>query len=195
MRGVGADQHEYDLPVHFKGQLIETSFHFENETRNLSPLGNDNGYQHLWKKGVSAPITGSAEASWLLNDAFYTLTLASNAPVSAVYAELGSNDPNHNLRREQALIFRTKGTDVSYVSIYEKHGRYDSDNEVTVYDGTTVVEIKIAKVDAATVYSIQTELAGDIFIIVADETVADRAHSIEINNEIIQWTGPIHVHR
>lgn len=195
MRGDSEGPHQYDLPVHFKGQLIETSFALDNATTYLSPLGTKNGYQHLWKKGVSAPISGMSEASWLLGDDFYTLSFAANAPVTSIFAELGANDPNHNLRREQAFILRTQGKDVSYVSVYERHGEYDSDNEVTVFDGSSVTGIDMQQIGPAMVYTVSFKNADPVSIVLADNTAADQMHTLTINNENREWTGPIHVHR
>lgn len=144
MRGIGSAEHTFDLPVHFKGQLIETSFGMTHETTKLEPLGDANGYQHLWKRSQSAPLEGLEEASWLLGDQFYTLSFAADQNLTTYFAELGANDPNYNLRREQALIMRAEGEDATFVSVYERHGRYDSDNEVTVFDGSSVNDIDIS---------------------------------------------------
>ena len=144
MRGIGSATHTFDLPVHFKGQLIETSFDMTHETTKLEPLGSANGYQHLWKRSQSEPLSKMEEASWLLGDQFYTLSFASDQDLTAYFAELGANDPNHNLRHEQALLLRARGDSATYVSVYERHGRYDSDNEVTVFNGSSVNNIDIS---------------------------------------------------
>lgn len=144
MRGLGDDMHTYDLPVHFKGQLIETSFEMEHATTRLEPFGAANGYQHLWQRSQSAPLSGKQDASWLLGDQFYTLTFAADLEPTAFFTELGANDPDHNLRREQALILRGEGSSATFVSVYERHGRYDSDNEVTVFDGSSIDAIDIS---------------------------------------------------
>ena len=123
--------HTYDLPIHFKGQLIETSFDMAHATARLEPLGSENGYQHLWQRSVSEPLDKLADASWLLGDQFYTLSFKSDLDPTVYFLELGANDPNHNLRHEQALMLRSSGESVTYVSVYERHGRYDSDEEVT----------------------------------------------------------------
>ncbi len=160
MRGLGTEAHTFDLPVHFKGQLIETSFDMVHETTRLEPLGPENGYQHLWKRSESAPLSGKQDVSWLLGDQFYTLTFASDLDSTAYFAELGANDPNHNLRREQALILRGQGESVNFVSVYERHGLYDSDNEVTVFDGGSVNAIEISTNSGITSVTIEAD-AGD----------------------------------
>lgn len=143
MRGIGSTTHTFDLPVHFKGQLIETSFDMEHATTKLEPMGPANGYQHLWKRSESDLLSEPQAASWLLGDQFYTLSFAADQSMTAYFTELGANDPNHNLRREQALILRSQGDAVTFVSVYERHGLYDSDNEVTVFDGSSIDEINI----------------------------------------------------
>lgn len=160
MRGLGQRNHTFDLPVHFKGQLIETSFDMMHATTRLEPLGEKNGYQHLWKRSASEALSGVQDASWLLGDQFYTMSFASDQPVAAVFAELGANDPNHNLRREQALILRAEGDAANFVSIYERHGRYDSDEEVTVFDGSSIEDIDISTENGITSVTI-TPASGD----------------------------------
>ncbi len=40
-------EHQYDLPVHHSGQIIRTGLRLQHG-KNALPLGEDNGYQHLW---------------------------------------------------------------------------------------------------------------------------------------------------
>jgi len=155
MRGLSADAHIYDLPVHFKGQLIETSFDMAHSTQMLTPMGTDDGYQHLWKRSQSEPLNGLQDASWLLGDQFYTLSFASDQDVEVLFTELGANDPDHNLRHEQAFILRSQGDAANFVSVYERHGRYDSDEEVTVFDGSSISAIDIVTDSDATYVSIK----------------------------------------
>ena len=169
MRGMGTEAHTFDLPVHFKGQLIETSFDMAHETTQLEPLGHANGYQHLWKRSESAPLSGLQDVSWLLGDQFYTLTFASDLDSTAYFAELGANDPDQNLRREQALILRGEGEAVNFVSVYERHGLYDSDNEVTVFEGSSVDAIEISTNSGITSITISPE-AGDAITFKLAET-------------------------
>lgn len=163
MRGIGSEQHTFDLPVHFKGQLIETSFDMTHETTRLEPLGDANGYQHLWKRSESGPLDDLEDASWLLGDQFYTLSFAADRSLTTYFTELGANDPNHNLRREQALIMRAQGEAATFVSVYERHGRYDSDNEVTVFDGSSVTDIDISNNSGIASVAITTEGGGITF--------------------------------
>lgn len=49
-RILSAEQHQYDLPYHYTGQIIRTDFDYQVESK-LKPLGEGNGYQHLWNVG------------------------------------------------------------------------------------------------------------------------------------------------
>lgn len=172
MRGLSADTHSYDLPVHFKGQLIETSFDMTHSTQFMTPMGDDNGYQHLWKRSQSEPLSDLQDASWLLGDQFYTLSFASDHDVEVFFTELGANDPNHNLRREQAFILRAEGKSTNFVSVYERHGRYDSDEEVTVFDGSSIDYIDIATDEGATSVTITPKLGDAVTFKFADTASA-----------------------
>jgi len=186
---------QVDLPIHFNGQLIDTGFPVEMQTGMMTPLGSANGYQHLWHRGSSDVLSGENEISWLIADRFYTMTFETNTPATAVFTELGANDPNSNLRREQAMILRTEGADVSFVSVYEPHGRYDSDAEVTVYEGGSVEHIEIERLDTATSYMIAFSGNEQLRLLIADDTAPDAEHSLTINDNNVTWTGPLHLIR
>ena len=193
LRADSAEDHSYDLPMHFNGQLIETSFKLDRDADSLSPLGSDDGYQHLWNLGQSSEINGLAHASWLLDKSFYTVSFAASEPQNVVMTSLGANDPNFNLRHEQALIARTEGRDVSFVSVFERHGLYDSAEEVTVFDGSSVSSINFEKVGDVAVYSVATKSDGTIHIAVADDVSAGAEHRIELDGATYSWSGPFQV--
>lgn len=186
MRGLGQGAHDqthtFDLPVHFKGQLIETSFDMTHATDRLEPFGEKNGYQHLWRRSESQPLEGTQDSSWLLGDQFYTLTFASDQQVSAYFTELGANDPHHNLRREQALVLRTTGRSANYVSVYERHGRYDSDEEVTVFDGSSIEDISITTDNDVTSVTITPAQGDTVTFRLAASASASAPLQVETHN-------------
>lgn len=191
VQGFGNDMHVFDLPVHFKGQLIETSFDMTHSTNSLRPFGDKNGYQHLWKRSESEQLNARNYTSWLLDDQFYTLTFNSDTPITVYLTELGANDPNHNLRREQALIFRTNGESANYISIYERNGRYDSDEEVTVYDGPSIKDLTIDVNDNYGIFTIQTEIGTILTFIIANQGGMYTDHSVRLGKELVEWMGPV----
>ena len=183
----------FDLPVHFKGQLIETSIPFKHETNTLQPFGAASGYQHLWKTSESGeiPVGDLSDLSFLIEDKFYTLSLSSNLRTKAFLTRLGANDPNNNLRPEQALVLRSSGENLSIVSVYEGHGRYDSDEEVTIYNGGTITAINSERIEGVTTHSVATQSGDKILLLVADNETPNEKHEIEINGESVGWTGPV----
>ena len=195
VQGFSDDSHVFDLPVHFKGQLIETNFDMSHSTESLFPFGEHHGYQHLWRRSESESLRSHKFASWLLDDQFYTLTFKASNPVTAYLAELGANDPDHNLRREQAFVFRTNGNSANYVSVYERNGRYDSDEEVTVYDGTSVRNLSIDVNDDYGFFTVATENNANLTFIIANSGGIYTSHSATLGEERVEWMGPVTVVR
>ena len=191
VRLLSEESHDYDLPIHFKGQLIDTSFGLENEQRNLEPFGNDNGYHHLWRLAQSEPIINLSHFSWLVRDQFYTVTIRATEPITAYYTQLGANDPNNNLRREQAMILRAHAPSTTFISVYEPHGRYDNAEEVTVFEGSSIVDISQDKIGDVDEYSI-VNLCGDkIRILWSNDTQSAKSSTPITSDTQSNSTSPI----
>ena len=196
MRGVSDDQHTYDLPVHFKGQLIETNLPFEYATENLAPMGEVAGYQHLWRTAETPSIEADSASnfSFLIDDQFYTLTYVSDRNTRAFLTRLGANDPNNNLRNEQAMILRAEDSDVSFFSVYERHGRYDNDEEVTVFSGGSVQDLGIERSAGTDIYTLMPESGGAVRVLISDDADPSGEHTITYNGITMSWTGPVGLH-
>ena len=126
--------HIYDLPFHFSGHMINTSFPARKETKQLSPLGTGYGYEHLWKECESGITADNAWFTILQGERFYsvTTTMDNNAKASAFLVRSGANDPNNNLRSEPAVIFRQEGKSSHvFASVIEPHGLFDPNLELT----------------------------------------------------------------
>ncbi|WP_252738789.1 heparinase II/III family protein [Colwellia sp. D2M02] len=126
-------EHQYDLPVHYKGHLISTSFDLNTQLSRLSVLGKDNGYQHLWLKAQSKPKAGLSQVTWLNeNGRFYTNSSIMDGDTSILFTQIGANDPLFNLRNENAFINRkAKAKQHTFVSVLEPHGEYNPSKEFT----------------------------------------------------------------
>lgn len=185
--------HTYDLPVHFKGQLIETNLPFEYSTELLVPMGDDDGYEHLWKTAETrvVPANANSEVSILVRDQFYTLTLATTGEATAYLTRLGANDPDNNLRNEQAMIFRTQGKSTAFASVYERHGRYDNDEEVTVFSGSSIAQIDIQEREGIYIISVSPETTNPIMVFVAKESGESSSHVVRVGQETYKWQGPV----
>ncbi|MEI6860180.1 MAG: heparinase II/III family protein [Shewanella sp.] len=130
--------HQYDLPVHYQGQLISTNFPFNASIKQLKPLGTKAGYQHLWLKAVSQPAADSKDillqVTWLnKNGHFYTHSSINDASTQMLFTQLGASDPNFNLRNENSFIQRISDSKQHrFVSILEPHGEYNPAAEYTL---------------------------------------------------------------
>lgn len=128
------EKHQYDLPVHYKGHLINTSFTLDTHVTALPVLGKENGYQHLWLKAQAQPKAGLSQITWLnKNGRFYTQSSLMDGDASFIFTQIGANDPLFNLRNENAFINRkTKSKNHTFVSVLEPHGEYNPSKEFTL---------------------------------------------------------------
>lgn len=128
------DKRQYDLPVHYQGQLIDSNFARQAFTKNLAPLGDKNGYQHLWLTAKAKPKAGLAQVTWLNdNGRFYTHSSIVDGDSEVLFTRLGATDPNFNLRNEAGFISRKKQTRAhKFISVLEPHGQYNPAKEFTL---------------------------------------------------------------
>ncbi len=66
----GEDEHQYDYSHQYDGQIVRTNFDYQS-FGELNTLGDDFGYQHLWKV-ASGKVQDTALVSWLQNNTYYT---------------------------------------------------------------------------------------------------------------------------
>lgn len=149
-------QHQYDLPVHYKGHLISTNFVLDTNLTNLPVLGKDNGYQHLWLKAQAQPKVGLSQITWLNdNGRFYTNSSIMDGDASILFTQIGANDPLFNLRNENAFINRkAKAKNHTFVSVLETHGEYNPSKEFTLEAVSKIQQLshqKINDIDVVTV--------------------------------------------
>jgi hypothetical protein len=139
--------HQFDLPLQYKGHLIKTNFALDSATQALAPLGKKNGYQYLWLKaraevgGTAAPL---GQVTWLNdNGRFYTLSTLTEPGMQVLFTQIGANDPNFNLRNENAFILRIPAArQAAYVSVLEPHGGHDPVSEQTSAADSQVKRIR-----------------------------------------------------
>jgi len=136
--------HQFDLPLHYKGQLVDTNFELTTSVDNLRPLGKKNGYQHLWLKARATPLKPLAQITWLNeNGRFYSLSTLVQNKAEILFTQIGANDPNFNLRTENAFIVRIPRTkSYDFVSLLEPHGKYDPVNEFTQEGASQLQSLK-----------------------------------------------------
>ncbi|WP_299947631.1 heparinase II/III family protein [uncultured Microbulbifer sp.] len=142
-------QHQLDLPLHYNGQIVDTSFILKGYKDSISALGKKNGYQHLWLKAHAKPESGLAQVTWLNdNGHFYTNSSLVDGKTELLFAELGADDPNFNLRSEAAFITRRKNVRRhTFVSVLEPHGEYNPAKEFTLQAESQVAGIELQRSD------------------------------------------------
>ncbi|RYG27542.1 MAG: heparinase, partial [Chitinophagaceae bacterium] len=142
-----AEEHQYDLPFQYKGQLISTSFTYKAATTKLEPLGKRNGYQYLWKEAEAHVADTLAQFTFLNGQTYYSISALVQDSASLLMTRMGANDPNFNLRREPAFIIRKKGKDQTFVNIIEVHGKMDPVVEISSQSYPSVQQIKLLQQD------------------------------------------------
>ncbi len=186
------DEHQYDLPFYFMGQVLDVNFEYDFPA-SLVPLGEKSGYQHLYLEGKGRPSNDNTRFSWLANRRFYTLTSATRKSDELLFARLGANDPQFNLRRDAAFVIRRKGVGSTvFVSIVEPHGSYSPVSELSINPRSAVSALEIVRDDENySVFSIR-DLKGNVrlFGLSNRNPSASMRHNVTIDGAHHHWTGP-----
>ncbi|MDX1556394.1 MAG: heparinase II/III-family protein, partial [Xanthomonadales bacterium] len=184
---------QYDLPFYFLGQVIDVNFEYETPGE-LRALGREHGYQHLFLEGAGTPAGDSARVSWMENGKFHTLTTATNTNDELLFARIGANDPDFNLRREPAFILRRANTrDTVFASTIESHGSYDPVTESAINSRSNIAALQVA-FDSPDYTAVSVrDLAGSrrLFIVASDAS-GSAEHQLEIAGRVYGWSGPFH---
>src|SRR5690606_26819788 len=88
----GSDQqHQYDLPFWYKGHIVDASFKINASVKELKPLGDKYGYQHIWLNAQTQLDNSTGYISILNNKRFYTTHFTSEAPMKMKWLSIGAN--------------------------------------------------------------------------------------------------------
>ncbi|GEM77783.1 heparinase II/III domain-containing protein [Vibrio superstes] len=189
-RVVGEGEHQYDYSHQYNGQIIRTNFEYEAYTE-LETLGNDHGYQHLWKV-AAGEANETALVSWLQDNSYHTwLGTSSNSNGEVIFTRSGANDPSFNLRSEPSFILRSRGESTLFASVVETHGYFNEEFEQSVNARGRVQDIRVlahnetgSAIEITTQDSIVTMLVSNQ----ADVTEST-VNQIIINDKTFNWTG------
>lgn len=187
-------ENQYDLPVWFLGHLLSASFDYEKESKTLSTLGSDHGYQHIWNEASGHSEEESAQITWIANRKFYTLTSATEMEDELIFVKAGANDPNFNLRYDPALIHRKKGVkDALFVSAIESHGLYNPVSEISSdpFSGIDKIEV-LHDSDDYTIIKVtgNSKKTWTIGVSNQDNNTTSK-HEVQVSNQTMEWTGPL----
>ncbi len=185
------EEHQYDLPFHYNGQLISTSVQYKPFTDKQETLGKKNGYQYLWKEAEAEVRDTMVQLTFLNDRSYYSISSLVQGTATVFFTRTGANDPNFNLRHEPAIILRNKGMNQTYVNVLEIHGKFDPINEFSTAAYSAVKKIRLIRQD--TQYTIAEITLADKIIIIAQSN--DQA-AAGINHRIsgYSWQGPFAVY-
>ncbi|WP_039975104.1 heparinase II/III domain-containing protein [Vibrio jasicida] len=190
----GEGEHQYDYSHQYDGQIVRTNFDYQS-FGELNTLGDDFGYQHLWKV-ASGKTQDTALVSWLQNNTYYTwLGTSSSAKQSGdnevIFTRTGANDPSFNLRSEPAFILRSKGESTLFASVLETHGYFNEEFEQSVNARGQVKDIRVVGYNAVgSIVEITTEKSL-VTVMISNVLGADdqTPHQVELNGKTYSWNG------
>ena len=188
--------HQLDLPLHYKGQLIDTSFELTGNTKQLSALGDKNGYQHLWLKAQAKPEQGLAKVTWLNdNGRFYTQTSLVKGDESFLFTQIGANDPHFNLRNENGFIRRVDSAKQhKFISILEPHGEYNPSKEYTLEANSRVTALNYSEQDTLTLVNV--DIKGKSYLVAINKAAQANPskHTFTYQNKAFTLNGRLGVY-
>jgi hypothetical protein len=188
--------HQYDLPFYYRGQFITTNFDINTNIQSKKPLGNKNGYQHLWLDASGRSNVPNAKFTWLSKDRFYTITTVADDSTSFLFAQIGANDADFNLRNDPCFIIRQNGADNhTFISVIEPHGEYNGKDEVTIGSDSRIAEIRnIVSDDEKTITEILLLNKQVITMCISNENPEkNKIHTCQVNNKTYRWKGPFFI--
>ncbi len=188
--------HQLDLPLHYKGQLIDTSFELTGNAKQLSALGDKNGYQHLWLKAQAKPEQGLAKVTWLNdNGRFYTQTSLVKGDESFLFTQIGANDPHFNLRNENGFIRRVDSAKQhKFISILEPHGEYNPSKEYTLEANSRVTALNYSEQDTLTLVNV--DIKGKSYLVAINKAAQANPskHTFTYQNKAFTLNGRLGVY-
>lgn len=185
-----AEIHQYDLPFHYNGHLINTSVKYTAHTNKQEILGDKNGYQYFWKEAEASASDTTVSVTFLNDRTYYTVSSLITGQAQLFFTRLGANDPNFNLRHEPSFVIRKKGTDQTFLNVLEVHGKFDPIAEFSTDAYSTVKSIKLLQSDVQ--YTVAEMNVNGKRLVIAQcnkQFDTNRSHTAAG----INWVGPFAV--
>lgn len=183
-------KHQYDLPLHYNGQLTYTSAVPTVALDKLQPLGVANGYQHLWKKAQWTVDKKPAQISWLTGNRFYSLTSVLPDGGQILFTELGANDPEFNLRRENALVLRQSDqANTHFLSVLESHGEYNGVREFTLQPTSQISNLQLIQEKLINAVIVTLHNGDRVLLMQAASRDKESRHKLSVAGKNYHWQG------
>jgi hypothetical protein len=191
---ISSNQHQYDLPFQYNGQLINTSFKYKGATAAQRPLGTKNGYQFLWREAEATVRDTIAQFTFLNGRTYYTVSSLIQDSAQVFFTRTGANDPDFNLRREPSYIIRKNGAAQTFASVIEIHGKFDPIGEFSTASYPLVKAIELKYNDENFTVA-EVKMGKDILRIAQcnKDFSAATKHTVKVDGSSMTWTGPFTV--
>ncbi|MEM9858592.1 MAG: heparinase II/III family protein [Bacteroidota bacterium] len=180
-----------DLPLYYLGELMSTNQKIQIN-KDLSPMGEHDGYQHLWQEGQAELQGDHFKMTWFNEKNFYSVTSIAEEGDQILFTRIGANDPNFNLRRDPGVIHRRKSGNTVFASLYEIHGSYSYSTEIPINSFSSITELKISHSSEEYLiieFGLQSGEAYRFAFSLTDDNETGK-HRVKANNgEEINWTG------
>jgi len=189
-------KHQLDLPFHYNGEIMNISFDHKVMTDQLKPLGDKNGYQHLWLLGKGQTQDPQAKFTWLNDGRFYTITTVADKNTEFLLCRLGANDPEFNLRPDPSFIIRQKeAKNHTFVSVVEPHGSKSLTSEIVTnpYGDIKKLEVIYQDTDYIAV-DVTVENEKLMVLLSLNNNDPKKDHNVTIDGTSHQWKGPYTQH-
>ncbi len=190
----GSQAKSADLPFQYVAQLLSSSVKFNTQLEELKPLGKSAGYQHAYLEAAGKIDSDLYELTWYNEDKFFTQVSVAEASDSLLFARLGANDPNFNLRRDAFHLHRKAAAeDHLFVSIISAHGKYNPVTEISSFPyAEKIIPTVLHDTESYTAVSVNIADTSNWLIIIANQGNAPQEqHSLEICGKQYAWKDPL----
>ncbi len=183
-------QHQYDMPLHFHGQIMNSNFKYETQSTLQKPLGKAYGYEHIWKT-AEAKVMSDASLTWLDGHRYYSYLTDVSGEADIIFGMTGANDPNFNLRNEPLLIRRSNAKDMVFASVLEPHGYFNEASETSAGVHPVLQEITVlGHSNNETILNIKglNDLSWTLMI-TNKKADSEQEHRVEFSGVEYTWKG------
>jgi hypothetical protein len=191
------EKNKYELPFHFIGHLMQTNFSY-SVFEDPYVMGEAHGFEHLFAEAKSDSVGENIKFNWFRDNKFYTLTSLTNPGDEILFARLGANDPEFNLRRDGLLIHRKPDKENAlFLSVVESHGYYSPVTEIPKGPYSAIKELELVHHNEEyTIFSIES-LNGKRweFMLAHQSIIEDQVHIVKIGKNNYKWKGPFSIER
>jgi hypothetical protein len=183
-------EHNYDLPLHFRGQLIATNVKYDAATTVQRALGTRAGYQHIWGE-ATARTDSAVRLTWLTGNRYYSAITTAGTGTEVIFGRIGAGDPNFNLIPEPMMIVRHRGGDQLFATVIEPHGYFSEPEERSVDARGTLTDVRVIGTTSDASIVEVTGANGLRWTVMVNDgpASATATHTVTAGGRSYSWTG------